>query len=58
MEDRYEAYATYTIIAVFLILAVAGYFCKDMSETTVITLCVFVAVLSGNRDLLDYLLRR
>lgn len=52
VPDWIEAVTTYTIAAISISLAVAGYIRGDLDGTTIKWLMAFGAALSGGRDLI------
>lgn len=55
--DVYEAITTYIIASICILIAVLGYFLKDMDTATVRWLIGFAVFLSSERDIGDFLRR-
>lgn len=57
IPDKYEAITTYTIAYICIVLAIAGYFLKDMDSETVKWLIGFAVFLTSERDVREILRR-
>lgn len=57
IPDKFEARWTYSIACICIIIAIIGYFLKNMDTSTVRWLIGFAVYLSGQRDIGDFLKR-